>query len=94
MSTKKNTSKGIVSWPEDELKERLRGLADEQFRVLYPSGAAEPSEADRLLPHDLLAASAPLGLRVLDHVIVAEEATYSFADSGLLDELALEAGVR
>jgi len=42
----------------------------------------------------LLAASAPLGLRVLDHVIVAEEATYSFADSGLLDELALEAGVR
>jgi hypothetical protein len=27
-------------------------------------------------------------------VIVAEEATYSFADSGLLDELALEAGVR
>jgi len=30
----------------------------------------------------------------LDHVIVAEEATYSFADSGLLDELALEAGVR
>jgi len=25
---------------------------------------------------------------------VAEEATYSFADSGLLDELALEAGAR
>ena len=92
------------------LKERLRGLADEQFRVLYlnrrhalledaliaqgavdavrpslrsimaralqtnatgliaahnhPSGAAEPSEADRLLPRDLLAASGPLGLRV------------------------------
>ncbi len=101
------------------LKERLRGLADEQFRVLYlnrrhalledaliaqgavdavrpslrsivaralqtnatgliaahnhPSGAAEPSEADRLLTRDLLAASGPLGLRVLDHVIVAEE---------------------
>ena len=122
------------------LKERLRGLADEQFRVLYlnrrhalledaliaqgavdavrpslrtivaralqtnatgliaahnhPSGAAEPSEADRLLTRDLLAASGPLGLRVLDHVIVAEEATYSFADSGLLDELCLEAGVQ
>jgi DNA repair protein RadC len=60
----------------------------------HPSGAAEPSEADRLLTRDLLAASAPLGLRVLDHVIVAEEATYSFADSGLLDELVLEAGVR
>lgn len=117
------------------LKERLRGLADEQFRVLYlnrrhlcaagrcvdaqgavdavrsrcgascagpadqchgldrahnhPSGrAAEPSEGIGCWTRDSLAASGPLGLRVLDHVIVAEEATYSFADSGLLDELA------
>ncbi|MCB4756532.1 MAG: DNA repair protein RadC [Elusimicrobia bacterium] len=115
------------------LKERLRGLAEEQFRVLYlnrrnalledaliaqgsvdsvrpslrniiaralqtnasaliaahnhPSGATEPSESDRLLTQDLIAASRPLGLKVLDHVIVGEEATFSFADSGLLDEL-------
>lgn len=121
------------------LKDRLRGLADEHFRVLYlnrrnalledvliaqgvvdtvrpslrmivaralqanasgliaahnhPSGAAEPTESDRLLTRDLLAAVRPLGLRLLDHVIVAEESTYSFADSGLLDELALEAGI-
>jgi DNA repair protein RadC len=40
----------------------------------------------------LLTAARPLGLRVLDHVIVAEESTYSFADSGLLEELALESG--
>lgn len=60
----------------------------------HPSGAAEPSEADRLLTRDLLAASGPLGVGVLDHVIVAEEATYSLADNGRPDELALEAGVR
>lgn len=117
------------------LRERLRGLAEEQFRVLYlnrrnalledsliaqgsvdavrpplrniiaralqvnasaliaahnhPSGAAEPSESDRMLTQDLIAASRPLGLKVLDHVIVGEEATFSFADSGLLDELEL-----
>lgn len=117
------------------LGERLRGLADEHFRVLYlnrnsrlledapiaqgvpdsvrpplrtvvahalqvnaialiaghnhPSGRAEPSESDRLLTSDLIAACRPLGLRVLDHVIVGEE-TFSFADSGLLDELELE----
>ena len=117
------------------LRERLRGLAEEQFRVLYlnrrnallkdaliaqgsvdsvrpslrnivaralqvnastliaahnhPSGAAEPSESDRMLTQELIAASRPLGLRVLDHVIVGEEATFSFADSGLLDELEL-----
>ena len=117
------------------LRERLRGLAEEQFRVLYlnrrnalledaliaqgsvdsvrpslrnivaralqvnasaliaahnhPSGAAEPSESDRMLTQDLIAASRPLGLKVLDHVIVGDEATFSFADSGLLDELEL-----
>jgi DNA repair protein RadC len=58
----------------------------------HPSGAAEPSESDRLLTKDLLAAARPLGLKVLDHITVGEEATFSFADSGLLDELASEAG--
>lgn len=117
------------------LRARLRGLSEEQFRVLYlnrrnalledallaqgsvdavrpplrsivaralqvnasaliaahnhPSGAAEPSESDRMLTQDLIAASRPLGLKVLDHVIVGKEATFSFADSGLLDELEL-----
>ncbi len=119
----------------DYLRQRLRGLAEEQFRVLYlnrrnalledaliaqgavdsvkpslrhvvaralqvnasaliaahnhPSGAAEASESDRMLTQDLIAASRPLGLRVFDHVIVGEEATFSFAESGLLDELEL-----
>lgn len=117
------------------LRERLRGLAEEQFRVLYlnrrnallddaliaqgsvnsvrpslrnivaralqvnasaliaahnhPSGVAEASESDRMLTQDLISASRPLGLKVLDHVIVGEETTFSFADSGLLDELEL-----
>ena len=31
----------------------------------------------------------PLGLKLLDHVIVGTEKTFSFADSGLLDELKL-----
>lgn len=118
------------------LRERLRGLPDEHFRVLYlnrqnrllddallaqgavdrvrppvrvivaralqvnataiicahnhPSGLAKPSESDRVLTRDIISALRPIGLRVMDHVIVAEEATYSFADSGLLDELELE----
>ena len=117
------------------LRDRLRGLSEEQFRVLYlnrrnalledtliaqgsahsvcpslrsivtralqvnasaliaahnhPSGAAEPSESDRMLTQELIAASRPLGLKVLDHVIVGEGTTFSFADSGLLDELEL-----
>jgi len=119
----------------DYLSERLRGLPEEQFRVLYlnrrnalledaliaqgsveavrpslrnivaralqvnasgliaahnhPSGAALPSESDRILTQDLIAACRPLGLRVLDHTIVGDDTTFSFADSGLLDELEL-----
>ena len=119
------------------LKEKLRGLADENFRVLYlnkqnrllddvliaegtvgsvnppirkivaralqvnasgliaahnhPSGAIEPTESDRLLTIDLITALRPLGIKVLDHVIVGDEKTFSFADNGLLDELELEA---
>lgn len=117
------------------LQERLRGLSEEHFRVLYlnrknmllddaliakgvvdsvhppirsiiaralqvnasaliaahnhPSGAVEASESDRLLTQDLIAAAHPLGLMVLDHVILGEETSFSFAESGLLDELEL-----
>ncbi|MFH1022706.1 MAG: DNA repair protein RadC [Planctomycetota bacterium] len=118
------------------LRERLRGLSDEHFRVLYlnrrsallddaliaqgavdsvhpplrniiaralqvnasaliaahnhPSGTAEPSESDRLLTRDLIAAGQPIGVRVLDHLIITEQTHYSFADSGLLGELTLQ----
>lgn len=118
------------------LRERLRGLPEEHFRILYlnrrnallddaliatgavdlvrpplrtiiaralqvnasaliaahnhPTGTAEPSESDRLLTKDLIAAARPLGLKLLDHVIVGAEAAFSFADCGLLGELELE----
>jgi DNA repair protein RadC len=127
----KTTAQGI-----SHFRERLRGLHEEQFRVLFlnrrnaliddvliaqgtadsvspslrriialalqfnatgiiaahnhPSGASEPSESDRLLTKELIAATRPLGLRVLDHVIVGDEGGFSFLDSGLLDELELE----
>jgi len=56
----------------------------------HPSGSAQPSEADQTLTREILAACRPLGLRVLEHVIVSESGQYSFADSGLLDQLTLE----
>ena len=118
------------------LRDRLRALPEEHFRVLYlnrrnvllsdvliargetakvhvslrqiisnalqvnasaliaahnhPSGDAKPSESDRLLTKDLIAATRPLNIIVLDHLIVGGEEFYSFADNGLLDELELE----
>lgn len=117
------------------LRNRLRGLAEEHFRVLYlnrrnrlledallaagsvdqarppirlvvtralqanasgliaahnhPSGSVNPSESDRIFTEDLISALRPLGIKLLDHVIVGAEKAFSFADSGLLDELKL-----
>jgi len=127
----KGTAKAI-----EYLMERLRGLPDEHFRILYlnrrncllddvlitqgtvdgvrphlrnivshafrtnacniiaahnhPSGLADPSESDIILTRDLISALRPLGMKILDHIVIGEETIYSFADSGLLDELELE----
>lgn len=56
----------------------------------HPSGSIEPSESDIILTKDLISATRALSIKILDHIIVGEEKTYSFADSGLLDELELE----
>jgi DNA repair protein RadC len=55
----------------------------------HPSGEAEPSESDKALTRDLLTACAPLGIKILDHLVVSESGVFSFADQGLLDELTL-----
>jgi DNA repair protein RadC len=48
----------------------------------HPSGQAFPSHADVQLTRKLSAGARSLDLYVLDHVIVAGEGYYSFADSG------------
>ncbi len=56
----------------------------------HPSGTAEPSEVDKLLTRDIISACHPLGIKVLDHLIIVGSQCFSFADSGLLDEISLE----
>ncbi|MBI5150385.1 MAG: DNA repair protein RadC [Candidatus Omnitrophica bacterium] len=55
----------------------------------HPSGAAEPSESDKLFTEKLVRVLAPLGVKLLDHVIVGDGLVFSFADSGLMDEILL-----
>jgi DNA repair protein RadC len=55
----------------------------------HPSGAAEPSESDRLFTEDLYAALKPIDLKLLDHIVIGENSVFSFADSGMMDEIAL-----
>jgi DNA repair protein RadC len=50
----------------------------------HPSGEPEPSSQDRLLTLRMAEAGRLLGLRVLDHVIIAAAGWYSFRDEGLI----------
>ena len=50
----------------------------------HPSGVVAPSDADRQLTDELVAALALVRVTVLGHLIVGEEATFSFVEHGLL----------
>ena len=50
----------------------------------HPAGGPTPSTADHQLTRRLMQAFVPLGIKVLDHVIVAGDQTYSFSREGVL----------
>jgi DNA repair protein RadC len=50
----------------------------------HPRAAATPSYADKILTKHLLHALDPLGVEVLDHIIIGEKDFYRFAKSGEL----------
>jgi len=50
----------------------------------HPSGVAQPSDADSHLTNELKKALAFVDVKVLDHIIVAGNKTFSFAEHGRL----------
>jgi DNA repair protein RadC len=50
----------------------------------HPSGAPTPSDADRALTRQLSTAGEVVGVRLIDHIIVARDGAYSFARHGKL----------
>lgn len=50
----------------------------------HPSGDAQPSAADKSITQRLVAALLLMDIRVLDHIIVGDGETFSFAEHGLL----------
>lgn len=59
----------------------------------HPSGIAEASESDRIFTEDVFNALKPIGVKLLDHIIIGEDNCFSFANSGLMDEIMLTLGV-
>jgi len=50
----------------------------------HPSGVAEPSNSDRVITLKLKEALALVDIRVLDHFVIGDSETVSFAERGLL----------
>jgi len=46
----------------------------------HPSGALQPSDADRSLTRKIVEAAQVLDIRILDHLIISDEGYYSFLD--------------
>jgi DNA repair protein RadC len=54
------------------------------FAHNHPSGDLQPSETDLRMHEQLTEAGKILGLRVLDHIIVAKKGHFSFQEAGLI----------
>lgn len=50
----------------------------------HPSGTLKPSEADKQITSKLKTAAQSLDIKVLDHLIITENAYFSFADASIL----------
>lgn len=81
----RGTVDGASVHPREVVKEALaRGAVAVILAHNHPSGVAEPSAADRLITDRLRQALALVDIRVLDHFVVGDGETLSFAERGLL----------
>ncbi|MDC9724860.1 MAG: DNA repair protein RadC [Gammaproteobacteria bacterium] len=77
------TIDGASVYPREVVKRALKhNAAAVIFAHNHPSGIAEPSQADHAITQRLKSALALVDIRVLDHVIVGDNETVSFAETG------------
>ena len=73
--------------PREVFRAAIRNAAAALLLVHHhPSGDPSPSPEDRSVTERLVAAGRLLGIRVVDHVIVAESGYFSFQEAGLLGD--------
>lgn len=81
----KGTIDGASVYPREVVRKVLDcNAAAVIFAHNHPSGAAEPSQADRHITRQLQQALALIEVRVLDHFVIGEGETASFAERGWL----------
>jgi len=81
----RGTINGASVHPREVVKKALEhNAAAVIFAHNHPSGVAEPSAADQQITKQLTDALALVDVRVLDHVVVGDAASVSFAERGLM----------
>lgn len=81
----RGTIDGASVYPREVVKQALAHNARAViFSHNHPSGIAEPSQADKNITQRLKSALALVDIRVLDHIIIGDGETLSFAEKGLL----------
>jgi len=79
------TIDGASVYPREVVRMALKkNAAAIIFAHNHPSGVAEPSEADRHLTRKLQDALALVDVRVLDHLVIGDGESVSFAERGLI----------
>jgi DNA repair protein RadC len=72
-------------YPREIVKQALHhNAAAVIFAHNHPSGLTLPSDADRSLTVELIKAMALVDVQVLDHIIVAGNHAFSFAENGII----------
>lgn len=81
----RGTIDSAAVYPREVVKEALkRNAAALVLAHQHPSGVAEVSSADQIITRRLVSALETVGIRVLDHLVVAGGEVVSFAEGGLL----------
>lgn len=81
----RGTINGASVHPREVVKKALgHNAAAVIFAHNHPSGMPEPSMADQKITRQLTDALALVDVRVLDHVVVGDGITVSFAEQGLI----------
>jgi len=81
----RGTIDGASVYPREVVKQALaQNAAAVIFAHNHPSGVAEPSQADYAITERLKTALNTVDIRVLDHIVVGDGETVSFAEIGLL----------
>lgn len=82
----RGTIDGAPVYPREVVKAALAANAAAVILAHnHPSGSPKPSGADKLITKKLQESLGLVDVRVLDHIIVGKQLTFSFAGAGLID---------